>query len=62
MEPTRELAIQTDEAVGSFKKYLPDPMIDQACLVGGINDVAVAKDIANGVDIVTATPGKIIGS
>jgi ATP-dependent RNA helicase DDX1 len=60
LEPTHELASQTHNVIASFKEYLPPPAIDQLLIVGGQNVADQLKSIQKGVDIITATPGRII--
>lgn len=35
IEPTKDLALQTDAEITKFMKYLPAPRLDQVCLIGG---------------------------
>eukprot|EP01114_Cavostelium_apophysatum_P021239 TRINITY_DN7357_c0_g1_i1.p1 TRINITY_DN7357_c0_g1~~TRINITY_DN7357_c0_g1_i1.p1 ORF type:complete len:735 (+),score=215.11 TRINITY_DN7357_c0_g1_i1:84-2288(+) len=60
LEPTRDLAQQTHDAIGNFMKYLPKPKISMALLVGGLPADKQEKALKNGVDIVVATPGRAI--
>ena len=59
LEPTRELAQQTHDAIVSFMKYLPPPKIDTLLVVGGVAITTQVESLENGVDIVTGTPGRM---
>lgn len=61
MEPTRELAQQTHEQLELFKKYLV-PNVHTLLLVGGMPVPPTLDALKRGVDIITATPGRLIGS
>lgn len=60
MEPSRELAIQTNENVKLFTKYIPDPRPSCCVLVGGGDAREMIRELESGIDIVTGTPGKLI--
>jgi ATP-dependent RNA helicase DDX1 len=60
LEPTRELAEQTHNAISSFMKYMPPPQIGQVLVVGGISAGPQTEALKKGTDIVTGTPGRII--
>eukprot|EP00794_Sanderia_malayensis_P018921 gene18921-20825_t len=60
MEPSRELAIQTNENIKLFKKYIPSPKPSCTVLVGGADSREMIRDLESGMDIVTGTPGKLI--
>lgn len=59
VSPTRELATQTAQVLGTFLKRLPD--ISQKLLVGGCS---VEEDVAslrkNGANIMVCTPGRLL--
>lgn len=59
LEPSRELAEQTLKQITKFKKYLKDPIIKEALLIGGVNVKDQLAELKSGVDIIVATPGKI---
>jgi len=59
LEPSRELAQQTHEALKSFMKYLPPPQIRASLVVGGIDNSTLIKELKEGVDIVTGTIGRV---
>jgi ATP-dependent RNA helicase RhlE len=55
--PTRELANQVFESFKTYGKYLP---LRTVVLYGGANMTAQAKRLKAGVDIVVATPGRLM--
>ena len=55
--PTRELAIQIAE---SFKAYGRYTGLTNAVIFGGVNQNPQANALRNGVDIVIATPGRLL--
>jgi len=57
MAPTRELAIQIDESVRKYGKYLP---LKVAAIYGGVNMLAQTQSLRNGVEILVATPGRLL--
>ena len=57
LTPTRELAIQVDESV---RKYANSAEIDVAAIYGGVPLDPQEKKLRKGVDIVVATPGRLI--
>jgi ATP-dependent RNA helicase DDX1 len=59
LEPARELAEQTHEAINSFKKYMPAPMVETDLFTGGMETKGQIQSLLAGVDIITGTPGKI---
>lgn len=59
LEPSRELAEQTHTAFVQFSKYLYGPAVECCLLSGGGNNNAQVDQLAEGVDIVTGTLGKI---
>lgn len=57
LTPTRELASQVEESVRTYGKYLP---LRSAVVFGGVNiDKQIAK-LRQGVDILVATPGRLL--
>eukprot|EP00696_Hemimastix_kukwesjijk_P014996 gnl/Hemi2/3088_TR1092_c0_g1_i1.p1 gnl/Hemi2/3088_TR1092_c0_g1~~gnl/Hemi2/3088_TR1092_c0_g1_i1.p1 ORF type:complete len:753 (+),score=198.78 gnl/Hemi2/3088_TR1092_c0_g1_i1:44-2260(+) len=59
MEPSKELALQTHQAMSVMGKYLCDPVVTHQLFVGG-QDVREAKRaIQAGVNVVVATPGRL---
>ena len=65
MAPTRELAIQIEKEAIKLCKYtsvgesVPHP-ITTVCIVGGQDIDAQSKTLANGVEVVIGTPGRIM--
>lgn len=59
LEPARELAAQTHDAINSFKKFMPPPLIETDLFTGGMETKIQIDSLLAGVDIVTGTPGKI---
>lgn len=57
LAPTRELAIQIDENVKRLSAYCD---IRHACIYGGTGTKAQVEAIREGVDILTATPGRLM--
>merc|ERR1719272_1758023 len=57
MAPTRELAIQTKEESSRFGK---SSKIKNTCVYGGMPKGPQQRDLRNGVEIVIATPGRLI--
>jgi len=57
MAPTRELAIQTKEESSRFGK---SSKIKNTCVYGGAPKREQANDLSEGVEIVIATPGRLI--
>lgn len=55
--PTRELAAQIDE---SFKVYGRRLRATRACVFGGVGKNPQIKALSRGVDILTATPGRLL--
>ncbi|KAM3722037.1 ATP-dependent RNA helicase [Dirofilaria immitis] len=59
IEPTKELAEQTDGQLKTFKKYLKEPAIRNALVIGSIPVNEQVGIIMSGVDIITCTPGRL---
>ncbi|NBC02127.1 MAG: DEAD/DEAH box helicase, partial [Bacteroidetes bacterium] len=55
--PTRELAIQIDE---SFKNYGRYTGLNSTVVYGGVSQKRQVKQLKKGVDILTATPGRLL--
>ena len=55
--PTRELAMQIDV---SFAAYGRRTEIKRACVYGGVGKVPQIKAMDRGVDVLTATPGRLL--
>jgi len=56
LTPTRELAIQIDEAI---RELTPGTRIRTAVVVGGMSEARQLQDIRQGAEIVIATPGRL---
>ncbi len=57
LAPTRELAIQIAEEVRAYGRHLN---LRQAVIFGGVGQHPQVKALARGVDIVIATPGRLL--
>ncbi len=57
LTPTRELAIQIDE---SFAAYGRHTGISHAVIFGGVSQVPQVQQLRHGVEILTATPGRLL--
>lgn len=55
--PTRELAIQIEESFKAYGKYLP---YKHAVIFGGVKQNAQVGKLRNGVDVLVATPGRLL--
>src|ERR1700748_3754331 len=58
LEPTRELADQVSE---SFDKYSKYSKLSHALLIGGVSMDEQVKKLDRGVDVLIATPGRLMG-
>ncbi len=57
LAPTRELAAQVEEAIRAYGTYLP---LRSAVVYGGVSIVPQIKALRSGVDVVVATPGRLL--
>jgi ATP-dependent RNA helicase RhlE len=57
LAPTRELVVQIDKAIGGYGRFLP---VRTAAIYGGVKIQGQFKTLGRGVDIVIATPGRLI--
>jgi len=57
LTPTRELAAQVAENVKTYGKHLP---LKSTVIFGGVNMNSQIKHLQNGVDIIIATPGRLL--
>lgn len=57
LTPTRELAAQVAESMHTYGKHLP---LRSTVIFGGVNINPQIKKLRNGVDIVVATPGRLL--
>lgn len=55
--PTRELAIQIDESLSTYGKYT---QIKNTVIFGGVSQGPQTDKLARGVDILVATPGRLL--
>jgi ATP-dependent RNA helicase RhlE len=56
LTPTRELALQIDESFAAYGKYLP---LRHCAIFGGVGQGPQVAQLKRGVDILTATPGRL---
>ena len=57
LTPTRELAAQIYENIKEYSRYLN---IESAVIFGGVNQNPQVKRLKEGVDILIATPGRLL--
>lgn len=57
LTPTRELAIQIEESLAAYGKFTRP---SQAVIFGGVSQVNQVKTLRKGVDILVATPGRLL--
>jgi ATP-dependent RNA helicase RhlE len=57
--PTRELAAQIAESIDRYKRYLPEPIRTMA-VFGGVSINPAMMALGRGVDILIATPGRLL--
>ena len=57
LTPTRELAIQIEESFRSYGRYLD---LKQLVIFGGVSQVPQVNALRRGIDILIATPGRLI--
>ena len=57
LEPTRELAVQTGEGLSAYGRYT---RIKHTVIFGGVSQVPQTKALSAGVDILVATPGRLL--
>lgn len=55
--PTRELAIQIGESFSAYGKYTG---IKNTVIFGGVNQNSQTNSLSNGVDVLIATPGRLL--
>ncbi len=58
LSPTRELCLQIADDLNSFAKYLPEARI--LAVYGGTDFMPQLRALKQGVDIIVATPGRLI--
>ncbi len=57
LTPTRELAIQIDESIAAYGKHTG---LTHAVIFGGVSQFAQTQALKRGVDILIATPGRLL--
>ena len=57
LTPTRELALQIQESFEAYGKYLP---LRSTVIFGGVGQAPQVERLKNGVDILVATPGRLM--
>lgn len=57
LTPTRELAAQVEESVKTYGKYLS---LKSTVVFGGVNIYKQIRNLTNGVDVLVATPGRLL--
>ncbi len=57
LTPTRELAAQVNESVTGYGKHLP---LKSAAVYGGVSIVPQIQKLRRGVDVLVATPGRLL--
>lgn len=57
LTPTRELAIQIYESFKTYGRHLP---LQYAVIYGGVGQGPQVKSVAQGVDVLVATPGRLL--
>ena len=57
LTPTRELAMQVYESVKTYSKHLP---LRSTCIYGGVDIRPQIDELRRGVEIVVATPGRLL--
>jgi ATP-dependent RNA helicase RhlE len=57
LAPTRELAMQVYESVRTYSRHVP---LRSTCIYGGVDMKPQIQDLRTGVEIVVATPGRLL--
>ncbi len=57
LTPTRELAIQIDESFAAYGRHIP---LKRKVIFGGVSQHPQTQALQQGVDILTATPGRLL--
>lgn len=57
LTPTRELAIQIDESFAAYGRHMG---LRHTVIFGGVSQVPQVAELRRGVDILTATPGRLL--
>lgn len=56
----RDLAEQTFRCVADYARHLSSPAVQCVLLVGGLDAAAQLRQVNGGVDVVVATPGRVL--
>ncbi|CCO48070.1 ATP-dependent RNA helicase rhlE [Vibrio nigripulchritudo SOn1] len=57
LAPTRELAVQVDKSIKAYAKHLN---LKSLAIYGGVDDGPQKKKLIEGIDILVATPGRLL--
>ncbi|UAB73699.1 DEAD/DEAH box helicase [Vibrio sp. SCSIO 43132] len=57
LAPTRELAVQVDKSIKAYAKHLN---LKSLAIYGGVDDSPQKKKLIEGIDILVATPGRLL--
>jgi len=57
LAPTRELAVQIEQSLRTYGRFLN---LKMAVILGGVNQNTQVRTMARGVDILVATPGRLL--
>ncbi|MGL4448879.1 MAG: DEAD/DEAH box helicase [Shewanella sp.] len=57
LTPTRELALQVEQNITQYAKYLP---LSAMAMYGGVDATPQKKRLIEGIDILVATPGRLL--
>lgn len=57
LTPTRELAIQIMESFAAYGRHIP---LKRSVIFGGVNQYSQVMDLQKGIDILVATPGRLL--
>ncbi len=57
LAPTRELALQIDQSISTYAKFMN---VRHAVVIGGVSQHGQVKALNRGVDILTACPGRLM--
>ena len=57
LAPTRELAIQIEESFRTYGRHVP---LRHTVILGGVSQHSQVRALSNGVDILVATPGRLL--
>jgi len=57
LTPTRELAAQVDDSVKNYSRHLP---LKSTAVFGGVSINAQINKLRKGIDILVATPGRLL--